>query len=73
MAAEYVAVSHIQVRFIYGDESINVHCTSMPRIGEHVNHPNGNTLMIADVLHTINEAKGGYYAQIEIVLKDKSQ
>ena len=70
MAAEYVAVPHIQVRFIYGNDSLQVHCSTMPRIGEHVNHPSGNALVVADVLHTINEVKGGYYAQIEIVLQE---
>ena len=45
----------------------------MPRIGEHVNHPSGSALVVADVLHTINEVKGGYYAQTDVVLDDKPQ
>ena len=71
MAAETVAVPHIQVRFIYRDESLDVHCVSIPRIGEHVNHPSGSTLVVEDILHTISGGKGRCYAQIEVVLRDK--
>ena len=71
MGAETVAVPHIQVCFIYGDDSLNVHCNAMPRIGEQVHHPNGRALIVANIVHTIREVKGGYYQQVQIVLEDR--